>query len=213
MNFYTMAPSLLVNMQTSHSDTISALLLILSMVLPLSILLMVFRHQAGEGKGKQLYIYCLLSILAASLLILTKGISITALKGFILFLILLQASVSDIKTRQVSDALSVMILLTALIQADLNNLPGMFLGLLIVGIPQLIIAAAKPGSHGGADIKITASAAFLLGPWKGLFALIIGLLAAILIPSIIRLIKKQSLKEGIPMIPYLSFGILLAFIL
>jgi len=213
MNLYAITPSFLVNIQTLQHDTISAVLVLLCMILPLSVMLITLHHQTGEGRGCSLYVHCLISVFAAAVLIFTKGFSMTSLKGFFLFLILLKASVSDIKTRQVSDYYSIMILLTALIQAELSDLPTMLFGLVVVGLPQFIVAALKPGAYGGADIKITASAAFLLGVWKGLFALIIGLLAAVLIPGIVRFLKRQPINEGIPMIPYLSFGIFLAFIL
>ena len=212
MNLYAMTPHFFVNIQTHQLNTISAIFLLLCMI-ALVILLFTLKKQTGKGICCSWCTVCLLCVFVASLLLLSKGFSMTAIKGFLLFLILLQASISDIKTRQVPDCLSAMILLTAFIQAELIDLPAMLLSLLVVGLPQLIIAVVKPGTYGGADIKITASSAFLLGLWKGLFAIIIGLLAGIFIPCIVRLIKKQSLKEGIPMIPYLSFGILLAFII
>lgn len=171
------------------------------------------RQITGESKSKQKGLIISLSVLIAVALILAKGLTMTALKGYLLFLILFQASISDIKTREVNDSLSAMILITALIDIQPEALPPMIFALIITGLPQLIIAAKKPGSYGGADIKITASAAFLLGVWKGLFALIIGLITAIVVPTIVRKVKKQSINEGIPMVPYLSVGILLAFIL
>lgn len=212
MPFSTNVLSLFVNIQTIHQDTTSLLLFVFYMTFSLFMGFIMARKQIGEGRSKAFYLLIPISVTAMGLMICLKGISMSALKGYLLFLILYLASISDIRTREVPDHYSGMILLISLIQTEVSELPAMLFALVIVGLPQLIIASLKPGSHGGADIKLTSASAFLLGVWKGLFAIIVGLLAAILIPTLIRLCKKQSLKEGIPMIPYLSFGIALAFI-
>lgn len=202
-----------VNISAMFQDTLSLLLFILFMSAAFWVGLLIPRRLKGEGSIRHKSLFFFLSVLMMLLLIFTKGFTMTTVKGFLMFLLLLQASVSDIKTREVSDMFSVMILLTALIDTHLEDLPSMALALLIVGLPQYLVASFKPGTYGGADIKITASCAFALGVWKGLFGFIIGLAAAIIIPSIMRRSSKQSLKEGIAMIPYLSTGMLLAFIL
>ena len=154
-----------------------------------------------------------LSFLIMGLLLFTKGINMIAVKGFILFLILFFASVSDIRERKVSDTYSIMIIITALIGVELSDLPFMFISMIAVGIPQLIIAMISPGTYGGADIKISAAGAFLLGIWKGFLAVMIGLTLSIIVTLIFRILKKQSIYSGIPLVPYLSFGILLMFII
>lgn len=86
------------------------------------------------------------------------------------------------------------------------------LAVVAVGLPQWLVAAAKPGKYGGADIKITSSAAFLLGLWPGLFAFITGMLLSIVIPTLTRLLRKQPVNQGTPLLPYLSIGILFIFL-
>lgn len=213
MTLCTTAPYLTINLQTMWHDTLSPFLLAAFIAFSLFTGLLAKRQLAAEKKEITSLLLVLFPVCFMGLLIFTKGLSMTALKGFLLFLLLFQASAGDIKTREVSNIPSIMILLVALIQTEPESLPSMLFALFAVGLPQLLIAMVKPGSYGGADIKITAASAFLLGVWKGLFAVIVGLIAAIVIPVIIRSIKKQSLKEGIPMIPFLSFGILLAFII
>ena len=71
----------------------------------------------------------------------------------------------------------------------------------------------RPGSYGGADIKIMAACTFLLGLGKGLTAVILGLLLAIVCTVIIRKINRQSMKESFALVPYLAVGSMLAFFL
>lgn len=204
-------PSLAVITATGQHIVMSLWQLCLPIILSILLGFILDKSRAGEGSNKPNWLIRLLPAFIMVALLLTKGVSMSTWKGFILSCILLKASVSDIQTRQVPDALSIMILITALIDTAPYQLPGMIFSALAVGIPQLIVAASRPGTYGGADIKVTASAAFLLGAWKGFFAVIVGLIAAIIIPAAHRYIKKESLKEGIPMIPYLTFGILLAY--
>lgn len=159
------------------------------------------------------FLLIILPIISMGAFLLTKGITIIALKGFILSIILLLASVSDIREHKAADIYSILIIITALIGVELSDLPFMFISMVVVGLPQLIVATVSPGTYGGADIKISSTCALLLGMWKGYAAVMIGLTLSILFTFIYRISKNQSIKEGIPMIPYLSIGILSMFII
>ena len=115
----------------------------------------------------------ILPIIAATLLFLRFGIGMQSIKGLTLFMILLYASNSDLKTREVNDNISIMITITALIGIGISNIPMMLLGAICVTIPGLLMATLKPNSYGGADIKIMAACSFLLGFERGLVAIIV----------------------------------------
>lgn len=171
------------------------------------------KHTAKRFGQKYKIINLLFPTAAAAVLILISGYTMTSLKGFILFMLLLYASVSDLAVREVEDYIPIMISLTALIGIDIGSLPAMLLAAVVITVPQLAVAVLKPGTYGGADIKIMAACTFLLGLTKGLFALVAGLLLAVAVTIIVRKIKKQNVKEPFALVPFLSVGCFLAYLI
>jgi len=86
----------------------------------------------------------------------------------------------------------------------------MILSAIIITLPQLIISMIKPGSYGGADIKIMASCSFLLGIEKGLIAIISGLTIGVITILIINKLKKIK-DKSFPVVPYLALGSMFAY--
>lgn len=154
-----------------------------------------------------------LPVIGSALLFLRFNISVISIKGLILLFILLYASNSDIKKREVSDWVAIVIIVTALIDIEIRELPFMLIAAVCIFIPQLLIAIQKGNRYGGADIKIMTACTFLLGLEKGLVAIIIGLTLAVLITYIKRKIKKQDINQPFPMIPFLAVGSFIALIL
>lgn len=115
--------------------------------------------------------------------------------------LLTQASEKDIKTHTVPDSISVLILMCAI---PYVSVPGTILAMAAVFIPQLIIAVAKPGTYGGADIKVSTAAAAFLGMIPGMIALLIGLILSILW----QLFFKPKNNKAIPLVPFITVGIL-----
>ena len=135
-------------------------------------------------------------------------------KTTILLALLLYSSVRDIKTREVPDSISVMLLILGLVDTDIARLPSMLFGALLVFLPQFISALINPSKAlGGADIKVSSSAAFLLGAQRGLFALIVGLTLAVIVMPIIRRIRKLPKDQPFPLIPFLSVGIVAGYLI
>ena len=134
------------------------------------------------------------------------------IKTTILLVLLLYASAKDIKTREVPDSVSVMLLILGLVDTDIARLPSMLFGMFLVFIPQFISALINPSKAlGGADIKVSSSAAFLLGAQRGLFALIVGLTLAVIAMPIIKTIRKLPKDQPFPLIPFLSVGIVAGY--
>ena len=125
---------------------------------------------------------------------------------------MLYASVMDIKTREVPDSVSVMLLILGLVDVSIKEIPQMLLGALLVFLPQFISALINPSKAlGGADINITSSAVFLLGAQRGLFALIVGLTLAVIVMPIIRKIRNLPKDQPFPLIPFISIGIVAGY--
>lgn len=134
------------------------------------------------------------------------------IKTIILLALLLYASVRDIKTREVPDSISVLLLILGFVDTDIERLPSMIIGALLVFLPQFASALNNPSKAlGGADVKISSSAAFLLGAPNGLFTLIVGLTLAVIVMPIIRRIRKLPKDQPFPLIPFLSVGIVAGY--
>ena len=80
----------------------------------------------------------------------------------------------------------------------------------------MLFRSLRENGIGGGDIKLTASAGFVLGFWKGIYGLIIGLTLLVVlyimirISSIIR--KKQVAKDlSMPLAPFLGIGFLIMY--
>ena len=135
------------------------------------------------------------------------------LQGVLFSSLLLAASYTDIKRREIPDTVCLLLVLTGFMKFSFQNLFGIF-----VALPFLIAAMFKENSIGGGDIKLTASVGFALGFWKGIYGLIIGLTILIFfyimvrISSIIR--RKQVAKNlSMPLAPFLGIGFLIMYFL
>ena len=141
-----------------------------------------------------------------------RFIEMWIIKTTILLALLLYASVMDIKTREVPDSISVMLLILGLVDTNIERLPSMLLGMVLVFLPQFVSALINPSKAlGGADIKLSSAAAFLLGAQRGLFALVVGLTLAVIVMPIIRKIQKLPKDQPFPLIPFISIGIVAGY--
>lgn len=146
------------------------------------------------------------------ILLIRFGPTLVAVKGLILCMILLWASLSDIARHEVPDSITVMILILAFVGFETGNLPSMLIGASAVFVPQMIVSVIRPGKAiGGADIKISTALAFLLGFEKGIFAMLIGMLSGVIFMVIVRKVRKEKSKDPFALVPFLSFGALLAY--
>ena len=80
------------------------------------------------------------------------------LQGVLFSSLLLAASYTDIKRREIPDTVCLLLVLTGFMKFSFQNLFGIF-----VALPFLIAAMFKENSIGGGDIKLTASVGFALG--------------------------------------------------
>lgn len=122
--------------------------------------------------------------------------------GFLTF-----GSISDIRTHTVPDWVWMGIAGTALIGMKLSSLPSMLLGAAAVFLIEVPLAVAmKDRAIGGADIKISAAGAFLLGWRRGLAALIAGLMLSIFIMPVVRAIRHEKQDTRFALVPFLAAG-------
>ena len=161
-------------------------------------------------ESKIIPLYHCISIILVSSLLIVFGWSTELLKGIILLQILLYASVSDIQTHEVKDFISVLIFITGFIGAPLSDIPMMLFSGLVIGGVFLICAMVSGNRLGGADVKLSAACAFLLGFSKSIAGLVIGLFVSVIVNLIIQ--KQKKLKnQPFPLVPYLSIGFMLMY--
>lgn len=156
-------------------------------------------------ESKKIPIYHCISIILVSSLLIVFGWSMELLKGIIILQILLYASVSDIQTHEVKDFISVLIFITGFIGVTLSDIPMMLFSGLAIGGVLLICAMVSGNRLGGADVKLSAACAFLLGFSKSIAGLVIGLFLAI-ICNIYFSHKNKTKGKAFPLVPYLSIG-------
>ena len=148
------------------------------------------------------------------ILLLLHGVTLASVKGMILCMVLIWASISDMAKHEVPDFISAAVLILAFVAFEPANLPSMIVGAAVLFLPQLAVSMLRPDrAVGGADIKLSAALGFLLGAEKGLFAVITGLTVSVIFMLIVRKIRKESNKEPFALVPFLSFGAMLAFFL
>ncbi len=166
-------------------------------------------HFQGDKK-KTALIFIGISLAVSTLLLCFFGCAVSAVRGIIFCFILVFSSYSDIKIRESDDYLDVMIALTALIGIEISDIPGMILSAVLITLPMILVVIICNGKAiGGADVKLSAACAFLLGIIKGFAGLIAGLTIGIIVNIIIQTRKNKA--ESFPLIPYLAAGFMAAY--
>ena len=160
------------------------------------------------NKKKAVLFFTVIAALTALSLFCFFGCAATTVKGIIFCLLLAFSSYEDIKTRECENYVHLMIVIAAFIGTDMSALPNMVLSALLVGGIMLMTTIITKSQMGGADIKLSAVCAFLLGTVQGFAGLMLGLIAAIIV-NIIKNRKKNT--EGFPLIPYLAVGFMTAY--
>ena len=140
------------------------------------------------------------------------GLSVTAIQGLFLALVLLYASCSDLATHEVGDFVWVLVFALALPNLITGQITSMVIAAFAVFLPQIALAFLPPHKTlGGADIKLSTVLAFLLGGWRGIVAYLAGLLIAILFVCIYGRIKRIPKKQPFALVPSLSVAAMALF--
>ncbi len=146
-------------------------------------------------------------------LCLRYGLTVTTVQGMLLGFVLLYASCSDLTDHTVDDFLWVMVGLLALCSVNTVGICSMIIGGAMVFLPQLISAWFSKKPLGGADIKLSSAIAVLLGWQRGLGALLLGLLVAILVMSAVQKKYPKKRKKAFALVPFLSGAAMILFLL
>ena len=140
--------------------------------------------------------------------------ALCAAQGILLAGLLTYGSIHDIRTHTMPDWVWMGVAATAFLTFRLSSLPTMLLGaaaVLLIEVPMAILHGER--AMGGADIKLSAAGAFLLGWRKGLFALILGLTLSLIVVPIARRIRHEDSRKAFALVPFLAVGIFAVFLM
>ena len=155
--------------------------------------------------------YLLLPAIVVALY-LVGGFSMWTVKGIVLALILLYASLQDLSEHQADDFLWVMLVILSFVNFGDVGIGSMIFGAVAVFVPQMAIAMfTKKGGIGGADIKLSTAAALSLGFYGGVIGYCIGLIFAITVQLLSNKAKKRSNGDPFPLLPFLSTGLMIGY--
>lgn len=151
----------------------------------------------------------------SAMLFLLGGLSPWTFCGIAFLFVLLYASVQDHSTHEADDILSVMMLMLAVTNSSEATVLSQLLGAAIVGGVQMLIVLCgkKRMGIGGADIKLSTAAALLLGFYKGVIGFMLGLLIAVVAQLIITRRKKEQRTQPFALLPYLSVGFIIGYLI
>lgn len=120
-------------------------------------------------------------------------------------------SYTDIKRREIPDIMCVLIALIGLLKFSFVNMLGV-----LIALPFLIAPVLVEDSIGGGDIKLTAAVGIVLGFWRGIYGIIIGLTLLVLYYIalvLVRMIRKKQVVRNLPMplAPFLGVGFIIIY--
>ena len=168
----------------------------------------------AKGETANMPLTMTITAITALLLFARFGLSVTAIQGVFLMFVLLYASISDIHYHIVDDYIWVIVFALALLNVEKIGMTSMVVGALCVFVPQMAMALLPPHKTlGGADIKLSTALAFLLGGWKGICAYLLGLLVAVIFMCIYNKVTKQTEKKPFALVPFLSVGAMIMFLI
>ena len=168
----------------------------------------------AKGETANMPLTLTIAAIVSLLLFARFGLSVTAIQGVFLMFVLLYASISDIHYHIVDDYIWVIVFALALLNVEKIGMTSMVVGALCVFVPQMAMALLPPHKTlGGADIKLSTALAFLLGGWKGICAYLLGLIIAVVFMCIYNKVTKQTEKKPFALVPFLSIGAMIMFLI
>ena len=146
-----------------------------------------------------------------TLMIYVYGLTVQGIAFGLTTCILIEITLLDYKTMEISDLACVLIALSAIVLMIVNgSYISSLIGAFCVSVPFLVMALL--GGMGMGDVKLMAAVGILLG-WKqtllaAFFGIVIGCIAAL----ILKLRKKRGWKSEIAFGPFLCVGVYLSML-
>lgn len=114
-------------------------------------------------------------------------------------------SVMDIKTREISNWISLGVLLAAFLDFNIQNLWGIIVAVIFFSV------ALATGKIGGGDVKLIAALSIVCGLW-GSFALLLfaqtDMLVFYGVSVIVQKLRGRTADKSLPFVPFIFIGYL-----
>lgn len=135
------------------------------------------------------------------------------IKGLLFSVLLIDATLWDLKKRLIPDHIPLLILAVGLV--GIRPLSA-FMGLLLTGLPYLLAAmlAKKQDGFaiGGGDVKLMAACGFTLGISGGIMQSIVSLALALICGAIWAAIRQKPFNQiRLPLAPFFCVGGILSY--
>lgn len=136
--------------------------------------------------------------------------SLVLIQAALFAVLLIIASIQDIRTREIPNWISGALLAIGLLQ--FHGLIAV-IGLITTSLPYLLTAILSNGRIGGGDIKLMAACGFIFGTAGGMIQSIVGLTLVLLFTVWLALRKgyQKAKQTPLPLAPFLSVGGLFSF--
>jgi leader peptidase (prepilin peptidase)/N-methyltransferase len=129
--------------------------------------------------------------------------------------VLATISIIDVRTKRIPDMLNLALLacgVAAIWIFPETSVAARFAGMFCVSLPMFLLAAAVKGSFGVGDVKLMASAGFLLG-WRGVItAFCAGAILGGICGAALIIARRQTIKGHFAFGPCLAVGILVSLL-
>lgn len=135
----------------------------------------------------------------------------TVMAGIIYFCILIYASYVDKKFEIVESKTYFLLCIVSIVYAK-ELIFYHLIGAVIITAPILIFAALT-NSMGGGDIKFIFLNTMIQGMSKSYFSVMVGFLIVVIHYLIKKLFRRNQKKEKMPLVPYLSIGYMIGFVI
>lgn len=132
------------------------------------------------------------------------------------FIILIIISVNDLYEKQISNNMCILILILGIVSYayyDEISFGEMMLGLIFPSVIFLFSGILYSGSIGGGDVKFVAASGFFMGVTLIIRAVLIGLFICLIVQLTWLIRKRKFEHKKIPLGPYLSAGMIIAYFL
>ncbi|WP_317368295.1 prepilin peptidase [uncultured Tyzzerella sp.] len=124
------------------------------------------------------------------------------LQNILLLTLCVVGSIFDLRKRIMPDTINLLISMLCLINFKATNIIGIIIPIM------LLLLTIKYDGIGGGDIKFILSISIVLGIYKTIFVLVLGLTTMITVYFVIKMVKGKC-DNAFPLIPFFTLGIII----
>ena len=180
------------------------------------LLRVILKKTPNYEKGSKFNKWCIgISECIVFMMYMKFDYSLSLIKGIAMLAIFLFTSVCDIKTRNLENYVSIMLMLVGLIGVSIPTMFFNSITMLIAFAFMLACAIISKNQIGGADVKFIPVCFFVLGAARGITGLIMGLAFAVigtLIRNKVKKISDPTEKQTLPLLPYMSAAFMTTYL-